>query len=76
MGIGGACAVIVVIGNGHDNTAITITPRAPPIFNIYIYIYKDDLALTCLPMMWKILTVQIREGIYDSLISHKLFLNE
>ena len=32
--------------------------------------------ITCLPMMWKILTVQIREEIYDSLTSHGLFLDE
>ena len=29
-----------------------------------------------LPMMWKILTVQIREEIYSSLTSHELFLEE
>ena len=28
--------------------------------------------MTCLPMMWKILMPQIREEIYDSLISHGL----
>ena len=33
-------------------------------------IYK---LITCLPMMWKILTVQIREEIYHSLISRRLF---
>ena len=32
--------------------------------------------ITCLPMMWKILTVQIREEIYNSLTSHGLFLVE
>ena len=29
--------------------------------------------ITCLPMMWNILTAQIRKGIYDSLISRGLF---
>ena len=29
--------------------------------------------ITCLPMMWKILTTQIREEIYNSLISRRLF---
>ena len=29
--------------------------------------------VTCLPMMWKILTAQIREEIYNSLTSHGLF---
>ena len=33
-------------------------------------------AITCLPMMWKILTAQIREEIYNSLISHGLFPEE
>ena len=32
--------------------------------------------ITCLPMMWKILTAQIREKIYYSLISHRLFPDE
>ena len=32
--------------------------------------------ITCLPMMWKILTAQIREEIYYSLISRGLFPNE
>ena len=29
--------------------------------------------ITCLPMMWKMLTAQIREKIYYSLTSHGLF---
>ena len=29
--------------------------------------------ITCLPMMWKILTAQIREKIYNSVISCRLF---
>ena len=33
-------------------------------------------AITCLPMMWKILTAQIREEIYYSLISSGLFPDE
>ena len=32
--------------------------------------------ITCLPMMWQILTAQIREKIYYSLISRRLFPNE
>ena len=32
--------------------------------------------ITCLPMMWKILTAQIREKIYNSLISRGLFPDE
>ena len=32
--------------------------------------------ITCLPMMWKILTAQIREEIYYSLTSHSLFPDE
>ena len=32
--------------------------------------------ITCLPMMWKILTAQIREEIYCSLTSHRLFPDE
>ena len=32
--------------------------------------------ITCLPMMWKILTAQIREKIYYSLINRGLFPNE
>ena len=32
--------------------------------------------ITCLPMMWKILTVQIRENIYYSLTSCGLFPDE
>ena len=32
--------------------------------------------ITCLPMMWKILTAQIKEKIYYSLISRGLFPNE
>ena len=32
--------------------------------------------IICLPMMWKILTAQIREDIYDSLISRRLFPKE
>ena len=32
-------------------------------------------SITCLPMMWKILMAQIREQIYDLLISHKIFPN-
>ena len=32
--------------------------------------------ITCLPMMWKILTAQIREEIYYSLTSRKLFPDE
>ena len=32
--------------------------------------------ITCLPMMWKILTAQIREEIFYSLTSRKLFLDE
>ena len=32
--------------------------------------------ITCLPMMWKILTAQIREEIYHSLTSRGLFPNE
>ena len=32
--------------------------------------------ITCLPMMWKILTAQIREEIYYSLISRGLFPDE
>ena len=32
--------------------------------------------ITCLPMMWKILTAQIREEIYYSLTSHRLFPEE
>ena len=33
-------------------------------------------SITCLPMMGKILMGQIREEIYDSLTSHKLFLED
>ena len=33
-------------------------------------------SITYLPMMWKILTAQIREEIYDSLTSHGLFPEE
>ena len=29
--------------------------------------------IICLPMMWKILIAQIREKIYNSLISHRIF---
>ena len=32
--------------------------------------------ITCLPMMWKVLSAQIREEIYYSLISRRLFPNE
>ena len=32
--------------------------------------------ITCLPMMWKILTAQIREEIYHSLTSRGLFTEE
>ena len=32
--------------------------------------------ITCLPMMWRILTAQIREDIYFSLTNHGLFLKE
>ena len=32
--------------------------------------------ITCLPMMWKILTAQIKEKIYYSLISRRIFLEE
>ena len=32
--------------------------------------------ITCLPMMWKILTAQIREEIYYSLTRHRLFPDE
>ena len=32
--------------------------------------------ITCLPMMWKILTAQIREEIYASLISRGLYPEE
>ena len=32
--------------------------------------------ITCLPMMWKILTAQIRENIYYSLISRGLYPNK
>ena len=32
--------------------------------------------ITCLRMMWKILTAQIRKKIYYSLISHRIFPNE
>ena len=32
--------------------------------------------ITCLPMLWKILTTQIREEIYYSLTSHSLFPDE
>ena len=32
--------------------------------------------VTCLPMMWKILTAQIKEKIYNSLTSHGLFPEE
>ena len=32
--------------------------------------------ITCLPIMWKILTTQIREEIYDEPKSHKLFSEE
>ena len=50
-----------------------------------IFIQKDPLKgtapnnyrlITCLPMMWKIQSVQIREGIYYSLTSHGLFPEE
>ena len=33
-------------------------------------------SINCLPMMWKILTAQIREKIYDSLTSRGLFPEE
>ena len=33
-------------------------------------------AITCLPMMWKILTAQIKEEIYNSLISRGIFPDE
>ena len=32
--------------------------------------------ITCLPMMWKILTAQIRKAIYNSLTSRRLFPEE
>ena len=32
--------------------------------------------ITCLPMMWKILTAQIRKGIYNSLTRRRLFPKE
>ena len=37
---------------------------------------KKEPPPTCLPMIWKILTAQIREVIYDSLISQGLFPEE
>ena len=37
---------------------------------------KNYRLTTCLPMMWKILTTQIREKIYYSLISRGLFPDE
>ena len=37
---------------------------------------KNYRLRTCLPMMWKILTAQIREEIYYSLISRRLFPDE
>ena len=37
---------------------------------------KNYGAITCLPMMWKILTAQISEGIYYSLTSCRLFPEE
>ena len=37
---------------------------------------KNYRPITCLPMMWKILTAQIREKIYYSLTSHGLFPDE
>ena len=37
---------------------------------------NDYRPITCLPMMWKILTAQIREEIYDSLTSRGLFPDE
>ena len=48
-------------------TTITITPRAPP---------NNYRPIICLPMMWKILTAQIREVIYYSLTSRGLFPDE
>ena len=33
-------------------------------------------SITCLPMMWKILTAQIRKEIYNSLVCHGLFAEE
>ena len=37
---------------------------------------NNHLPITCLPMMWKILTAQVREAINDSLISCRLFPEE
>ena len=37
---------------------------------------KNYKPMTCLPMMWKILTAQIRGGIYYSLTSRGLFPEE
>ena len=37
---------------------------------------NNDRPITCLPMMWKILTAQVREWIYDSLTSRGLFPEE
>ena len=39
-------------------------------------VLTNDRLLMCLPMMWKILTVQIREKIYYSLVSPRIFLDE
>ena len=37
---------------------------------------NNYIPVTCLPMMWKLLTVQISEKIYYSLTSHRLFPDE
>ena len=37
---------------------------------------NNNRPITCLPMMWKILTAQIGEEIYNSLTSHGLFPEE
>ena len=38
--------------------------------------HKNYWPITCLPVIWKILTEKIRELIYDSLISRRLFSKE
>ena len=48
-------------------------PKRAPKMNHIHQLYRP---ITCLLMMWEILTAQIKEEIYYSLISHRLFIEE
>ena len=45
-------------------------------FDPEIIISSNYRPIMCLPMMWKILTAQIKEEIYYSLVCHGLFPKE